>query len=122
VQITNVTNSSDRTDYIGELRLELPLRITDRFNTPSPSGDGPGTVTNTSFFGTIPCTQTADTTLGSTCALTSSANALLPGTVREGDRAIWGLGQVKLHDGGPDGDADTPADNEIFAVQGIFVP
>jgi hypothetical protein len=122
VSITNVMNTSDRSDYTGELRLDLPLRITDRFNRPSPSDTGPGTVADTSFFATVPCAGTPDTTVGSTCALSATADALLPGTVREGGRAIWALGQVKLHDGGPDGDAETPADNELFAVQGVFAP
>ena len=40
----------------------------------------------------------------------------------EGDRAIWQLGQVQLFDGGVDGDAETAADNTLFATQGIFVP
>jgi hypothetical protein len=42
--------------------------------------------------------------------------------VREGARSVWGLGQIKLHDGGADEDADTAADNQLLAVQGVFVP
>jgi hypothetical protein len=122
VSITNVMKTSDRSDYTGELRLELPLRITDRFNKPHPAGNGPGTVSDTSFFATVPCSVTADTSLGSSCALSTTADTLLPGTVRGGARAIWGLGEIRLHDGGPDGDADTTADNELFAVQGVFAP
>jgi hypothetical protein len=122
VQITNVLRP-DRSDYPGELRLELPLRITDRFNRPHPNVTGPGTVADTSFHATVPCTTTpADALTGSTCALTSTADAILPATVREGARSVWGLGQVRLHDGGADEDADTPADNSLLAVQGIFVP
>jgi hypothetical protein len=119
VSITNVMNTSDRSDYTGELRLELPLRITDRLNG---SPVDTGTVIDTSFFATVPCTATGDPTLGSACTLSSTADAILPATVREGGRAIWALGKVRVHDGGPDGDADTPGDNELFAVQGLFVP
>ena len=45
-----------------------------------------------------------------------------PDVVREGKRAVWGLGQVQVFDGGADGDADTAADNTLFAVQGLFAP
>jgi dipeptidyl aminopeptidase/acylaminoacyl peptidase len=119
---TNVMRASDHADYTGELRLELPLRITDRWNFPNPGGNGYGTVSDTSLYATIPCTASADTTLGASCALSSTIDALVPGAVQEGLRAVWALGQLKLHDGGADGDADTPADNELFEVEGIFVP
>ncbi len=123
VRITHVLNASDHADYAGELRLELPLRITDRFNRPHPNVTGPGTVADTSFFATVPCAATpADPLTGSTCELSSTADALLPGTVRQGARAVWGLGQVRLHDGGADGDAETGGDNSLLAVQGVFVP
>ena len=123
VRITHVLNASDHADYAGELRLELPLRITDRFNRPHPNVTGPGTVADTSFFATVPCTVTpSDPLTGSTCELSSTADALLPGTVRQGARAVWGLGQVRLHDGGADGDAETAGDNGLLAVQGVFIP
>jgi hypothetical protein len=32
------------------------------------------------------------------------------------------MAQVQVYDGGPDGDADTPAGDTLFAVQGIFIP
>jgi hypothetical protein len=41
--------------------------------------------------------------------------------IRNGDRTSMELGAIELHDGGPDGDADT-ADNSLFATQGLFVP
>jgi TolB protein len=118
LSITNVMNP-DRSDYTGELRLELPLRLTDMFNGwPVDSG----TVTDTSIFATVPCTPTADSNTGSTCTLSTTADAIAMHTVMEGWKAIWQLGQIKVHDGGADGDADTPGDNELFAVQGLFVP
>ena len=46
----------------------------------------------------------------------------MPGTVTEGKRAVWELGQVQVDDGGADGDADTAGDNTLFMVQGVFVP
>ena len=47
--------------------------------------------------------------------------AITPGMVREGARAIWQLDQVEVLDGGPDGDVDTPG-NTVFMRGGVFVP
>ena len=58
----------------------------------------------------------------SLCEITTTLDTLIPGALAEGRRAIWALDQVKVYDGGPDEDADTTADNSLFAVQGVFVP
>ena len=47
---------------------------------------------------------------------------MLPGTIKDADRTIWELDKLRVYDGGPDGDADTEADNSLFATQGVFVP
>jgi hypothetical protein len=59
--------------------------------------------------------------VGSTCAITTSMTAVTPSAVRDGDRMIVQLDQVQVSDGGPDGAIST-ADNDLFAVQGLFVP
>ncbi len=46
----------------------------------------------------------------------------MPGTIKEGKRAIWQIGQVAVFDGGADGLASTGGGNTLFARQGIFVP
>jgi hypothetical protein len=46
----------------------------------------------------------------------------MPGSVLEGMRAIWELGQVKVYDGGADGVASTTGDNRLFMDEGVFVP
>jgi hypothetical protein len=53
--------------------------------------------------------------------LSTSFDAAVPGAVKERQRAVWQLGQLRLEDGGTDGDVDT-APNRVFARQGIFVP
>ena len=58
---------------------------------------------------------------GATCSVQTSADALLLGTVQEGRRALWELGQVQVYDGGPDGDTSTE-DNTLFEVGGVFIP
>ncbi len=120
--ISDVRNPGTLTDYTGGLRVRSALQITDRNNTPYPGGPGPGTVTPTTFEFNVPCATTADTTVGSTCSTSTTANAVLPGQVLERQRAIWELGRVEVHDGGTDGNPSTAGDNTLFATQGIFTP
>jgi TolB protein len=106
-------------DYAGELRASVGLRITDRDNGGPPDA---GTVSDTTFSVIAPCTETSDTTIGSSCSVNTTADAVIPGSVKEGKRTIWQLGQVTVYDGGPDGDAETPTEDAVFLRQGIFVP
>ena len=59
--------------------------------------------------------------IGSTCSIDTTADAVLPGVVKEIRRSIWQLGQVQVFDGGADGVVSTNP-NTLFAVQGVFVP
>jgi hypothetical protein len=70
---------------------------------------------------TVPCAATASTSAGATCSVTSTFNAILPGAVVEGARAVWDMSQVEVRDGGSDGVAST-GPNGVFARQGVFVP
>jgi hypothetical protein len=117
--ITDVRNKADLTDYTGELRAVLGLRITDRYNGSPP--DGPGTASDTLLSFNVPCSATGEPE-GATCNIATTADAVTGDVVREGKRAVWGLGQVLVFDGGSDGDADTTGDNTLFAVQGLFAP
>lgn len=120
-KVKDVLRRSDLTDYAGEIRMQVGVRVTDKNNTPHPGGSGPGTGSFTLGW-TVPCRTTAVTTRGGDCLLATTADALVPGMVKEGARAIWQLDQVRVYDGGADFDADTPADNRLFFAQGIFVP
>jgi WD40 repeat protein len=119
--ITDVRNKADLTDYTGELQAKLDLRITDKLNTPYPGGPGPGTVADTTFSFTVPCAPNSDPAIGSQCFLDTTADTVLPGIAPENRRVIWQTDQVKVYDGGPDGDADT-APNTLFMAQGVFAP
>jgi glucose/arabinose dehydrogenase len=122
-RLSDVRRKSDLLDYTGELRALLNLRITDRYN--GPGQDTPATTADASFPFTVACSTTgppSDTTIGSDCNLTSSADAVMADSVREGRRSIWELGQVQVFDGGADGMAATTGDNTLFAVQGAFLP
>jgi hypothetical protein len=85
------------------------LRITDKLSS---QPGGAGTVTDTTLDFAIPCSPTVDTTVGASCVLSTSFDALTPGAVPEGARSIWALGQVEVDD----------ASGAPFMRQGLFVP
>jgi glucose/arabinose dehydrogenase len=120
-ELTDVRRRSGLADYTGELRASVATRITDKDNPPPVSGASDGTVADNSFAFTAPCTETSSTAIGATCAATTTVEAITPGAIKEGKRAIWQLGAIEVFDGGPDGDADTTP-NTLFATQGVFVP
>jgi hypothetical protein len=117
--LSDVQQAGTLADYGGELQVRPTIRMTDRHN--GPAENEAGTVQDVTLPATVPCVTTAAAGAGSTCALTTTADALVTDLVREGVRAIWAVGQVEVLDGGPDGDADTTP-NEVLARQGIFVP
>jgi hypothetical protein len=118
LEVSDVRKRSDLSDYGGQLQLATSLRITDKDN----GGLNPGaTVTDTPYTATLPCQPTAQTTIGSACSLSTTADALAPGSIKEGRRTIWELGQVQVYDGGADGIASTTP-NAVFLRQGIFAP
>jgi acetyl esterase/lipase len=117
--LTDVRLQSNLSDYAGALQATETLRMTDRLN--GFNEDESGTAEDVSFPVTIPCATTADTTVGSTCSVLTTADSVLTGSVREGKRSIWQLGAIQVFDGGPDGDPGTEP-NHLFASQGIFVP
>jgi WD40-like Beta Propeller Repeat len=111
-------NDSGGTDYTGRVDIRLAMRLTDRYNLPAPAGDSPATGDTTVSFVTY-CTATSETDIGGDCSLTTSFDAWYPGAVKEGRRAIMGLDQVEVIDGGSDISGAPPAP---FLRQGIFVP
>jgi hypothetical protein len=116
---TDVRNKPDLSDYTGELRALLGLRITDGFN--GTSLRHPATAADAPLGFTVTCSPTAGGE-GGACNLTTTVDAMMTDVAREGKRAVWGLSQVRVFDGGADGDADTAGDNTLFAVQGLFAP
>ena len=120
VTVTDMRSRPGLGDYTGDLDARLPLRLTDRSNGPSAAETG--TTQDTDFRIPVPCTVTADTTIGSACSVNTSPNAIAPGAIKGGRRAIWALDQVRVYDGGADGAASTAGDNTLFAVQGVLVP
>ena len=120
VNVTDVRRSSDLADYTGELEASLPLRITDNNNGPTLSD--PATTSDMPLGVTVPCAATpSGGDIGATCSVVTTADAISPGTVLEGRRAVWALGQISVNDGGSDDVASTTP-NTTFMRQGVFVP
>ena len=127
--VTNVRSGSptgpDYDPSIRDLTGTATIQITDTYNQSvgDPSGpyDKSATTTSLSIPVPIDCVPTTDTTVGSTCAIKTTANTLLPGAAVAGKRAVLALGQVQLLDRGANG---TPGDSDdrVFEAQGVFVP
>jgi hypothetical protein len=116
-------NAADGPDYTGEVQGTAQIKITDHNNAPTAAGPftDAATMTEVPFPVTGTCVATADTSIGGTCSTTTSADAVVPGSVPEGKRGVVELQQLQVLDGGPDGQVAT-APNSLYAVQGIFIP
>jgi hypothetical protein len=115
--VVDVRNASNLSDYAGELQAVVPVQLTDRN-----SGDNePATMQSFAFSVTVPCAATADTSIGGTCAVSTTGDAVMPGAIVESKRSVWELGQLEVRDGGADGLAATDP-NTVFARQGVFTP
>jgi len=118
-------NSAGGPDYTGQLEGDATIRITDHFNNDPGPPPGPFTVAATVIDIPFPvvtgCAATASTARGGLCTANTSANATVPGAVKDGKRSVVEIGQIQIFDGGPDGLAATDP-NTLFSVQGIFIP
>lgn len=119
VNATDVRRRASLADYAGELETRLSMRLTDKLNGTSATDSA--TVQQLAMSFAVPCTVTPTAT-GAECSVATSADAIAPGSVVQGKRAVWELAQVQVFDGGPDDTAATQSGNALFAVQGVFVP
>jgi hypothetical protein len=120
VAVCGSANTAGGPDYTGELQSNAMIRISDHFN--GPGLNEPATVQDIPFPTTVTCSATADPSIGSFCSVSTTANAIVPGAVISNQRAIVESAQIHADDGGIDGLVSTPADNALFAVQGVFIP
>lgn len=119
IALTGYCTDGALSDYLGKLELAPVIRITDRRSGGAERDPATG-FDVVSFSVPITCTDTPSKPEGSTCDTQTSLDALAPGTIGEGKRAIWELGQVTVRDVGLD---DPQVDGgTTFAVQGLFVP
>ena len=125
--ITDVRNNPSGTDYTGKILLRANLQITDQRNAEEmPEW---GTTQSLPFVWPVQCNATTDTTRGSNCNATFSANALYPGAVVELKRSMWAIGQTSVLDAGPNGTGfgSCPptcgdGDETVFLRQAIYIP
>ena len=118
--VCNSANAADGPDYSGQLQGNALIRISDHYN--GPGLNEAATVIDIPFPVNTSCANTADTAVGGLCSVSTSANATVPGSVKDLQRAVVEIQQLQINDGGTDGQVSTTSDNTLFGVQGIFIP
>jgi len=117
--VCNSANGTDGPDYSGQLQGNATIRISDHYN--GPALNEAATVVDIPFPVNGQCVNTVSTTIGGTCSVATSANAVVPGSVKDTQRGVVEIGQLQIFDGGAGGVAGA-ADATLFSVQGIFIP
>ena len=97
--ITDVRNATDLTDYTGNLEMRVPLRITDKSNTPYPGRPGTGHRPGLHLHLERPLHRERRPQHRLDCSLATTADTLLPGSALEGRRAIWQTREIEVRDG-----------------------
>ena len=113
-------NAADGPDYSGQIQGNATIRISDHYN--GPSLNEAATVTDIPFPVNGQCSNTSLTNIGGQCDTHTTANAVVPGSVKDTQRAVVEIQQLQVFDGGSDGSVATTADDTLFEVQGIFIP
>jgi hypothetical protein len=121
-------------DYTGSVIGQSDIRITDHANptvcgTATGTGCTTATVQDIAFSVVANCVDNGGTN-GGTCTLTSTIDSLVPNTVKELQRAVISIFDLKILDAGPDGiitGISCPptcgtGDEQSFVDQGIFIP
>jgi hypothetical protein len=117
--VCNSANAGDGPDYSGEIQGNAMIRISDHYN--GPGLNEAATVVDIPFPVNGTCVNTTSTTLGGTCSVATTANTVVPGSVKDTQRGVVEIQQLQVNDGGADGLVST-AGNTLFEVQGIFIP
>ena len=119
VNLTDVRKHSDLADYTGQLQARL--RPGHHRHGQRAHARGPRHVVCRADALHVALRRHGLHDVGSTCSLTTTADAVAPGTVLEGRRSVWGLGVMRSSTGGPTA-TRRPTPNTTFARQGLFVP
>lgn len=110
-------------DYAGELEVRFGVRVSDHLSAIAPGG-GTDAATMQDIELSVPatCAATSEPAVGGTCSNTTDIIYEYPGIAKDGRRMILALEQVRVMDGGDDGDTATDDGAEAFLKQGVFIP
>jgi hypothetical protein len=119
---TDVRTRQDGSDYSpnangGDVTLVQKFRLTDFFNG---ANNDQGTTVDFDYPVQAECAPTPDPSVGSTCNVLTSANALQFGTAQAGGDSMVQVFRVRLNDAGANGQPGD-SDDRIFAQQGIAI-
>ena len=117
--VCNLANAADGPDYSGQIQGNATIRISDHYN--GPNLNEAATVTDIPFPVNGTCANTTATNTGGICTVNTTANAVVPGSVKDTQRGIVEISQLQITDGGADGQVASP-DNTLFEVHGLFFP
>jgi hypothetical protein len=120
---SDVRDRGSGSDYLpnasgADVTLIEKLRLSDFYNGASLAEAG--TVSDFDFSVPVACAATPSPSTGSDCDVTTAADAVMPGMIREGTSMVLQAFRVRLNDSGVN---NTPgdADDRGFSQQGIFV-
>jgi hypothetical protein len=117
----NSPNAADGPDYSGNMQLSTTGRFTDHLN--GPGQNEAATLVDVPFPMDVNCANTTSTAVGGTCTTNTTANTVVPGAVRDGQRLVWAFEKYYVADAGPDGDIHRGEGAvTLFLTQGLFVP
>jgi hypothetical protein len=102
------------------------IRVSDHYNTTtgqpcSSTTSCPGTMQDLDFMTPVTCTATADPTIGSTCSVSTTANAVVPNSVLENKNGVIQTFRLRIADAGNNGVPGDTDDRDAF-MQGIYIP
>jgi hypothetical protein len=101
-----------------DVTLLTKWRLTDNYNGPSLTDRA--TVADFDFGAPVDCAPGTGAN-GSTCSVNTSADAQIPGAIKEGKAMNIQLARVRLNDSGNNG-VRGDNDDRFFATQGIYNP
>jgi acyl-homoserine-lactone acylase len=124
LSLSDVRDRQTNADYAPnaggpDVTLVSKLRLTDTRNGPGETD--PGTVVDFDYAVGAECIAVANPIDGSVCSLSTSADAVTPGTVKEGSHMVLQAFRMRVNDAGQNGVIGN-ADDRNFSQQGIYIP
>jgi hypothetical protein len=119
VRTGSITGADYNPSPTADLTLATRWRLSD--NASGPDQSVAATTTDFDFPVTINCVNTTDPGLGAGCGVLTSANAALPGAIKENKGSVIQAFRLRVNDAGPNGVVGD-GDDALFAQQGVYIP